>query len=291
MSVTLSVVALLAITGRIVTGTTECNYGIALQCPGESCSDIYQKNPNSHGVSGQYIVQIGGNLRFVYCDMILECGGEKGWMKIADVSNGGSCPNGWSRITSPVAACTAPSNNAGCYSAHFTTYNIPYSRVCGMAVGYQKGSTDAFASFRYSSRSINGPYVDGVSITYGSPRKHIWTYAIGISDKHDSSPDLPNCPCSQYPGELPPSFVHDNYYCESGSLVRPTSYATYFTTDPVWDGKGCSSENSCCSEPNLPWFYRQIPLTANKDIEARICRDAAFSNEDVLVKELQLYVQ
>ena len=271
-----------------------CNYGSSLSCPGKSCLDIYQKNPNSHGASGQYIVRIGENLRFVYCDMILECGGEKGWMRIADVSNGGSCPNGWSRITSPVAACRAPSNNAGCYSAHFTTHNIPYSRVCGMAVGYQKGSTDGLASLHYSSRSINGPYVDGVSITYGSlTREHIWTYVIGWSDKYNPLPKYPvNCPCSQYPGKLPPSFVHDNYYCESGSLNNPTSWATtYYTTDAVWDGKGCSSENSCCSDPNLPWFYRQIPLTANKDIEARICRDETSVNEDVLVKELQLYVQ
>ena len=105
-------------------------------------------------------------------------------MRIADVSNGSSRPNGWRGISSPVAACRAPSNNAGCYSAHFTTHNIPYSRVCGMAVGYQKGSPDGLASFHHSSRSINGPYVDGVSITYGSPtREHIWTYAIGWSDK------------------------------------------------------------------------------------------------------------
>ena len=111
-------------------------------------------------------------------------------MKIADVSSGGSCPNGWRRITTPVAACRAHSNNAGCYSTHFTTYNIPYSRVCGMAVGYQKGSPDAFAALGHSSRSINGPYVDGVSITYGSPaRKHIWTYAVGFSDKYN---ELPN---------------------------------------------------------------------------------------------------
>ena len=25
----------------------------------------------------------------------------------------------------------------------------------------------------------------------------------------------------------------------------------YFIDDPVWDGKGCSSDNSCCSEPSL----------------------------------------
>ena len=134
--------------------------------------------------------------------------------------------------------------------------------------------------------------VDGVSITYGTLRKHIWTYAIGYSDKHNGLPKYPvNCPCSQYPGRLPPSFVHDNYYCESGSLNQVTSFGTFFKTDPVWDGKDCSNENSCCSEPNLPWFYRQIPLTTNKDIEARICRDQAFDDEDVLVRDLQLYVQ
>ena len=287
---TWSVVALLAIAGGIdfVTG---CNYGGDINCPGVSCSDIYQKNPKSHGVSGQYIVKIGSHYQFVYCDMNLDCGGEKGWMRIGYVSYGNSCPNGWSRITSPARACRSPRNSAGCYSAHFNTHNIPYSRVCGMIVGYQKGSTDGFASLAYSSRSINGPYVDGVSITYGSPRKHIWSYAIGFSDKHNTLPVAVNCPCSHYSGRLPPSFVHDNYYCESGSLGHVSSWANYYTADPVWDGKSCSSENNCCSEPSLPWFYRQIPLTANNDIEARICCDQAFDDEGVLVRDLRLYVK
>ena len=265
-SVTWSVVVLLVIAGGInlVIG---CDYGSSSSCPGKSCSDIYHKNPNSRGVSRQYVVKIGTAYRFVYCDMSLECGGEKGWMRIANINaaRGDSCPNGWRRITIPTKACRAPSDNAGCYSAHFTTYNIPYSRVCGMVVGYQKGSTDGFSS----TQSINGPYVDGVSITYNTPRKHIWTYAIGYSDKANLLPKHPNnCPCSQYPGRLPQSFVHDNYYCESGSLNRAWPHGIYYTADPVWDGKDCSSENSCCSEPSLPWFYRQIPLTANTDIEA-----------------------
>ena len=55
-----------------------------------------------------------------------------------------------------------------------------------MAVGYQKGNTDGFASEFHSTRSINGPCVDGVSITYGTPRKHIWRYAIGLTDSHNS---------------------------------------------------------------------------------------------------------
>ena len=78
--------------------------------------------------------------------------------------------------TSSTKAYRAPSDNAGCYSAYFTTYNAPYSRVSGMVVGYQKGSTDGFLTY-VRKTSINDPYLDGVSITCGSPRKHIWSYA------------------------------------------------------------------------------------------------------------------
>ena len=138
-------------------------------------------------------------------------------------------------ITTPVAACIAPSSNAGCYSTNFSTLSIPYSKVCGMAVGYQKNNTDGFATLRFSSRSINGPYVDGVSITYATPRKHIWTYAVGFSDKSDHNNQV-NCPCSEFSGRLPPSFVHDNYYCESSNLQMNTYENNYFIDDPVWDG-------------------------------------------------------
>ena len=260
--------------------------------PGKSCNDIYQINKASRGVSGNYWVNTTTGVHQVYCDMELECGGHKGgWMRIAglDVSRGDDCPSKWTKITTPVAACIAPSKNAGCYSANFSTLSIPYDKVCGMAVGYQSSTTDGFADFHFSKRSINDPYVDGVSITYGTPRKHVWTYASGHSDMGNYLPQYPsNCPCSEFPGRLPPSFVHDNYYCESGSKV---SSSGVFSDDPVWDGNNCSNDNSCCSDPSLPWFYRQIPMTASEDIETRICRDEVSSNEDVLVKQLQLYVQ
>ena len=229
--------------------------------PGMSCSDIYQFNKASRGASGNYWINTTAGVQQVYCDMQLECGGHKGgWMRITDLdtSRGDDCPSGWTKITYPVAACIAPSSNAGCYSTNFSTHSISYSKVCGMAVGYQKRTTDGFSGI---SRSINGPYVDGISITYGTPRKHIWTYAIGygFQFKHTS-----NCPCTESPGRLPPSFVHNNYYCESGRGTPAVS--NVFTANPVWDGESCSSDNSCCSEPSLPWFYHQIPLSASEDI-------------------------
>ena len=266
--------------------------GILQSSPGKSCDDIYQLNIASRGASGNYWIITTTGVHQVYCDMKLECGGHKGgWMRIADLNTtrGDNCPSGWAKITTPVVACIPAGSAAGCYSSNFSTLSISYSRICGKAVGYQKSGTDGFANFHNPTRSINSPYVDGVSITYGNPRKHIWTYAMGHSDKGNYLPAYPsNCPCSEFPGQLPPSFVHDDYYCESGSMFSSSGYKT---DDLVWDGAGCSSENSCCSDPNLPWFYRQIPLTASKDIEARICRDEASSNEDVLVREIQLYVQ
>ena len=255
--------------------------GMLQSTPGKSCYDIYQVNKVR--VSGNYWINTTTGVQQVYCDMELDCGAHNGgWMKIADLdtSRGDDCPSGWIKITTPVAACKAP-NDPGCYSTNFSTLSITYSKVCGMAVGYQKGSTDAFNG----ARSINGPYVDGISITHGNPRKHIWTYAIGRSDR--SNIKNSNCPCSVFPGTFPPSFVHENYYCESGTVLAGQGY---FIDDPVWDGKGCSDDN-CCSDLSLPWFYRQIPLTIRDDIETRICYNNNPSNENVLIKELQLHVQ
>ena len=84
--------------------------------------------------------------------------------------------------------------------------------------------------------------------------------------------------------------VRDNYYCESGTVTTALP-DVYYVDDPVWDGQDCPSDNSCCSQPSLPWFYRQLPRAASEDIEARLCRDEDSVFEDILVKEFQLYVQ
>ena len=84
------------------------------------------------------------------------------------------------------------------------------------------------------------------------------------------------CPSTLNGGALPPSFVRDHCYCESGSTRTGLHFGAYFTGDPLWDRRGCSASNSCCAQPNLPWFYCQIPLTNNDNIEARICYDQAF---------------
>ena len=260
--------------------------------PGQSCDDIYQINKASRGNSNNYWIKSSAGVQLAYCDMELECGGHKGgWMRIADVdtSTGSACPSGWSATTTPSQppnhVCQASST--GCSAAVFTVNEANYSRICGRVRGYQKGLTDSFLGFATATfTGIDDPYVDGISITSGTPRKHIWTYAAGQTDDTDL---INNCPCAALSGSNPPSFVQNHYYCESGSQGAAVS-TYYYTNDPLWDGNGCVGENNnCCASHGMPWFSRQFPVVQNDDIEVRIC---GFStDEEVLLDQLQLYVQ
>ena len=277
-------------------------YGADVDILGTSCADIYNKIPTSHGRSGYYVLKIDHHAFFAYCDMELQCGGHKGgWMRIADLDTSGRdvCPSGW---TSYNTYCRG-GQKAGCYSVNFSTDQTSYSKVCGRVKGYQKGIMDGFFPSAYShgmakhykpinaSRSLDGVYVDGISITSGNPpRKHVWTYAVGLSDDYNYT-DV-NCPCAKYPGPDPPSYVGNHYYCESG-ITGPHrgNFNKLFNKDPLWDGASCLPENSCCHDAGMPWFFRQFPTTTTEHIKVRICHDQGFGDEGVVVEQLQLYVQ
>ena len=240
--------------------------GIMQNSPGKSCDEIYQVNKAIRGVSGNYWINTTTGVHQVYCDMELECGGHKGgWMRIADLdtSRGDDCPTGWTRIITPndptrpeTVVCRSPDDNAGCYPTSFTANGVDYHKICGKVRGYQRTTTDAFGDPRTSGKTINDAYVDGVSITLGSPRKHVWTYASGYSDDLDQLSI--NCPCASTPGMGAYQFIGEHYYCESGTTGDPLQAPSnaYFTADPLWDGDGCvSANNNCCTDAGLPWFY------------------------------------
>ena len=278
--------AIASINQLVMADVDYSKYGLIPTLPGKSCRDIYETNPSSHGKNAYYVV-LTDRPSFVYCDMTLSCGGEKGWMRIADVNPAkGSCPNGWRKITTPVVACRSPNDNGGCFSAHFPTHKIPYSRVCGKLIGIQKGTPDGFVPGN-SHRSIDDTYLDGISLTYGGyPRKHVWSFAGSPTENNGRH----SCPCSKDRGTLPLPFVREHYYCESGNSGSSQT-GTYFTRDPLWDGKGCGRDSTCCVDPSLPWFFRQFPLETTDDIEMRICCDQHFNDEGVMVNETELYVQ
>ena len=113
----------------------------------------------------------------VYCDMENERCGSKGWTRIAhvDMSKVKSCPGDLTFISSPIQTCGGL-NTTGCASANYSTHGVSYSQVCGRVRGYQVGTPDAFGSYKNANEEA---VIDGILISHGKTRKHIWAYATG----------------------------------------------------------------------------------------------------------------
>ena len=160
--------------------------------------------------------------------------------------------------------------------------------MCGKIIGYQFSTTDAFSAYTVGGGSIDTNYVDGIVLTHGSPRAHIWTFASGHSQYNLARH---GCPCNgaSYSGTVPP-FVGNDYFCDSGYRLYANPPQAYLTDYPLWDGAGCVS-GSCCSFNSPPWFCKNLATTTTDDIELRLCVDADLSNEDVPFEQVELYVQ
>ena len=261
-----------------------------------SCTDIKTALPSSP--TGYYHV----NSRNIYCNMGELCGSGGGWTRLAYLDMTDStenCPTGLHLYQSGgVRACGRPySGGPSCTSPlKFSTNGISYSEVCGRVIGYQFNSPDGVSPDFISlseHNDINSYYVDGVSITRGSPRQHVWTFICGLLESHYTAA---NCPCSNPPGasQQVQSFIGSDYYCESGN---PTTYWTQqlYTADPLWDGQGCGAqEGGCCSDSDLdlPWFHRDYGTNTTTDyLELRVCGDQATYDEDTPVSFYEIYVK
>ena len=203
------------------------------------------------------------------------------------------CPPSWAKIAAPRASCSKKTGQP-CDSSVIGTSGASYQTVCGRFRGYQVGTPDAFArcgSPSGASNTIEDPYVDGISITYGpaGKRQHIFTYAAAPNEDRTAAC---HCPCSG--GPAPPSFVRSDYYCESGN--NPTSSgsagANLFYADPLWDGQQCGGgEVTCCNPPNLPWFCKTFPTPITDDLEIRLCTDEGLDNENIALEFYELYIK
>ena len=257
-----------------------------------SCEEIKNKQPNSP--SGVYLLATGKETTPVYCNMEELCGSGGGWTRLAylDMSDATqNCPSGFRLYQSGgVRACGRPVANSGsCVSVQFPSNGISYSQVCGRVVGYQYYTPDAVHDYFGSHHNnLNGDYVDGVSITRGSPRQHVWTLMAG---NYDTLSTANTCPCNTGSTQQVQSFIDDHYFCESGAADR--HQPKLYTTDPLWDGQGCgSAETACCSVPGLPWFHRDYGNTTTTDyLELRVCGDEDTANEDVPVGYYEIYVK
>ena len=255
--------------------------------PASSCREVVRKTLNFQ--PGYFwMASSEQQPQLVYCTATTQCCNDPGgWMRVAylDMTNlEHKCPGGFDVVTSPKRLCqreVVP----GCTSIIYNTHNISYTRVCGRVRAYQSHTTDGFKPYYLNQHSLNGIYVDGVSITHGNPRNHIWTFAAGYRENEYYSS---SCPCARsdhsFTGRVPP-FIADNYFCESAHRSN-----RIIIEDPLWDGMDCPSGNTCCSLRNPPWFCTSVAATRDT-IEVRVCTDQVRSDEDVLLEQIELYIQ
>ena len=252
--------------------------GMSADNPAASCKEIYNRKPSTP--SGNYWISTDSGPQEVYCEMrATQCGNiTSGWTRVAHINMSESqqtCPSPLRTLTAPLRMCVG-GTPAGCSSVQYPTLGLNFTQVCGQAIGYMYATPDGMDGLY---ETIDEAYVDRLSITYGLPRHHLWTYTAGVNFR---------CLCqANNRASPPPSFVGQHYYCDGWPEQW---HSKWYPQYPLWDGEGCPAGNTCCDPPNLPWFHRTLDTATTDDIEVRWCRDEAASNEDIGVVLLELYV-
>ena len=277
---------------------TLCLVGQTQAYPAASCSEI----PTSCSSGYYWVRSSNGTAVQVYCETqrVCGCSNTTGWTRVASLNTSDEsqqCPGDWVLQTynssEPRRLCGRGNSDAGCLSAVYDTYRINYSHVCGRVIGYGYNSPDAFGQV-IGSQTIQGPYVDGVSLTHGplGARQHIWTFAAGLFETLQATHPTASCPCVS--GTAAPTFVGNDYFCESGNPGTTWTNILY-ASDPLWDSQGCGSPPCCelSSPPGVtaPWFCKQLPQATTDDLEVRICGDQDTADEDTPVELIELYIR
>ena len=269
--------------------------GTSVDNPATSCKEILDCNPTAP--SGYYWVNTTAGPLQVYCQMDTNnCGNiTGGWMRAAyiDMTNeNNTCPQGLNyTVASSTRMCTrSHTGSISCSSVTFPTHGVPYTKVCGRAHGYQFFSASAFHTYTYHDQTtLDSSYVSGLSVTYGSPRNHIWTFAAGwppgtyyYYDRHF------NCLCDDNRGPAVPPFVGENYFCESeGTVGGGHLQLVWYLNDPLWDSQGCRSWSTCCDRGG-PWFTTTLSQEVRDDIEVRMCNNDV--NDDIGVDQFEILI-
>ena len=253
-----------------------------------NCREIFSSQ--SSDTSGYYNIQLdNGTVVSVYCDMEgTNCDGEGGWTRIVGLN-----------MTEPNASCLAGLMQMDysdyidhdlCGNKEFSDYDadcqsifygmgIKYSKICGQVRGYTVTHAYGFDPQHYNGMNIDNHYFEGISITRGMPRQHIWTFVAGNAEYNANSVD---CPCNNGSRVNVPSFIGNDYYCESPKNVD--------FSDPLWDGKQCGDlEYPCCTNPRLPWFFKSFNEESNDDIELRFCIEEYLGQ--IVLDVLELFVK
>ena len=241
--------------------------------------------------------EISAEVREILSGAVSSCNGSPGWRRVGFVNmtdTSQDSPPGLNLTSHSIRSCGSSHHTPqDCSSTTFSVSGQVYSQVCGRIKAYQYGATVSFNQHFFSMHGIEQSYVVGVSLTHGAAgdRKHIWTFVAGLAEE-DILPSV-ICPCDSANSTFPhsPPFVGEDYFCETGTNNSIAHFRTFFGSDPLWDGEGCGSTNTCCQFNNLPWFTKTLPTPTTDDIELRLCHTIDQAYADVPIELIELYIK
>ena len=268
--------------------------GLSYSNPIERCSDVIEEN--SHGSDGWYWIRDASNndlpphLMMCFLRGHAQCG-DGVWMRI-----------GYFDTRQPLAKCPDPlmrlvvdgssycmRHASGCDSVFFDVLGTNYSEICGRIVAKQYGNMNAFSSF-----TVAGAYAEGILITRGSPRQHVWTYTV--ADVANPASDYNQddvCPCTGHDSApQPPSFFGSDYYCDSANDAGRNAERRLYSKE-LWNSEGpiCNVNASCCNNPDQPWFKKKVAEPVSDDIELRWCASESVAAEGTATQLVELYIR
>ena len=134
-------------------------------------------------------------------------------------------------------------------------------------------SPDGFAKFgndRPHVPTLDQNYVDGVSITHGTPRQHILTLTFSNNNNANS---CSTCVFNRS------SFVSNYYSC--------VEILAHCSIEGLCSNQG---QKQCVGVGDNEFFYRDLPHATTDDLEVRVYRDEIHLNEDISISLLEIYV-
>ena len=100
------------------------------------------------------------------------------------------------------------------------------------------------------------------------------------------------CPCTNsQSAQSTPSFVGQDYFCETGITGSWSPGGFYPDGDPLWDGEDCGSGSTCCELNGPPYFCTSLTEPTTEDIEVRIICSNEPLRSDTPIELIEIFVQ
>ena len=232
----------------IVLSNGDCNF--------LSCQHRLDVDPST--VSGTYTLYPDGQNPVIINCVIRSDGG---WMEILDADySQDSCPGEW--VSTDGQYCARASSDTDLMgSAVFDVFGFAWQEVEVTLEAFATDTMDAWGNLVYNGPSIEGTYVDGISLSYGNAgaREHIFTYGI-----------------AHYNSTYCPSFGQSNSIEPQSSLGTNWVCDTDMGTGILFTGESYQSD---------------IGIPVYDDIEVRLMSDQEVGNENVALSSIRLLIK